>query len=191
MTTLKPKDTKFTIEKQFPVAIDLIKANVESFGSEWFLDTSRQENFVTHSQTNMYQIKYLDYAWMPGDPINITEINKMPSQEAEKQLQDIFAKIEKEYNGKVVRAEIIKMLKNTKIRKHVDKGEMLSVSRRCHIPIITNPNVFFTVFNNTVNMEEGYCYEINNCLPHAVENNSNLDRVHIIIDILPNSYFGL
>jgi hypothetical protein len=38
-------------------------------------------------------------------------------------------------------------------------------------------------------MLEGIGYEINNQLPHSVDNPSNEDRVHLIIDILPNEYF--
>jgi hypothetical protein len=188
---LRPKNSQFTIEKQFPVKIDLLKKDIEKFDIEWLLDTSRQDGYITHKDTNMYQIKYIDYAWMPGDPINIIEVNKMPSSDGERQLQELFSLIEQNYEGKVVRAEIVKMLKNTNIRKHTDKGEMLYITRRCHVPVITNPDVFFTVFGNTVNMKEGFCYEINNTLPHSVDNNSNMDRVHIIIDVMPNSYFGL
>ena len=39
--------------------------------------------------------------------------------------------------------------------------------------------------DNTINMKEGICYEINNQLPHAAHNNSDLDRIHLIIDIMP------
>lgn len=64
---------------------------------------------------------------------------------------------------------------------------MLHYSRRIHIPVITNPEVYFTVNNEKINMIESQGYEINNTLPHSVENNSALDRVHIIIDIMPNN----
>lgn len=188
---LKVKNSKWTIEEQCKYDISCIKSDIEKFESEWLLDTSRQDQSVTHKQTNMYQIRFMDYYWLPGQPIISTDINKMPSKEAHKQLLDIFNDIEKRYDGKVVRVEIIKMLKNSKIRKHNDSGEMLNVTRRCHIPIITNDNVFFTVLENTINMKEGICYEINNGMPHSVENKSNLDRVHIIIDIMPNQYYAV
>mgnify|MGYP000992128600 CR=1 FL=1 len=36
-------------------------------------------------------------------------------------------------------------------------------------------------------MEEGKCYEINNLKLHSVDNNSEYDRVHLLIDIMPES----
>jgi hypothetical protein len=49
--------------------------------------------------------------------------------------------------------------------------------------------VIFTVFNKSVNLKEGICYELNNAIPHSVENNSADSRIHLIIDVLPNKYF--
>jgi hypothetical protein len=40
--------------------------------------------------------------------------------------------------------------------------------------------------DNTIHMKEGIWYEINNQLPHSVLNGSNVDRVHMIVDILPD-----
>ena len=41
---------------------------------------------------------------------------------------------------------------------------------------------------NGINMEVGNWYEINNSLPHSVTNNSDLIRIHVIIDILQNEW---
>jgi aspartyl/asparaginyl beta-hydroxylase (cupin superfamily) len=35
-------------------------------------------------------------------------------------------------------------------------------------------------------MQSGECWEINNSRPHLVENNSDIDRIHLLIDIMPN-----
>ena len=37
-------------------------------------------------------------------------------------------------------------------------------------------------------MATGECWEINNTRLHSVENNSDIDRVHLLIDIMPNKY---
>ena len=39
-------------------------------------------------------------------------------------------------------------------------------------------------------MLEGECWEINNTRLHAVENNSKIDRIHLLIDIMPNIEIG-
>lgn len=179
------KDTKWTIINHGQFDIDFIKLECQNYDKEWLIDTSRQDNNVTHHNTNMYQIIYSDYLWQPGTNLDILVVNKLNNLEAEKQLKHIFTSMEKHFNGKVCRAEIIKMSGNTKIRKHVDGGQFLQHARRCHVPIKTNPDVYFTVMDNRLNMLEGVWYEINNSLPHSVENNSNEDRIHLIVDIMP------
>ena len=57
-------------------------------------------------------------------------------------------------------------------------------SHRIHVPIITNNECIFTVNNEKVPMDIGYAIEINNLLPHSVNNKSaTKDRVHLIFDI--------
>jgi hypothetical protein len=73
---------------------------------------------------------------------------------------------------------------------------------RCHLPIITHPNVLFkigeplqkpapgySIWNAKVIYEQflepGYLWYTNvNCL-HSVENKSNIDRIHLVFDIRP------
>lgn len=187
---LEPKNSKWSIKKIKRYNIDAIKNAVSYFDSEWYLDTSRQETYKTHKDTKMFQLRYMDYNWnsFSGVKPEYYDVNKINDDLAQFQVLEIFKDLEQEYECTVVRAELVNMLANTSIRPHLDGGDMLNVSRRCHIPIITNDKVYFTVLNNTVNMEEGYCYEINNGMLHSVKNDSDFDRVHLIIDLLPNKY---
>ena len=105
-------------------------------------------------------------------------------------MSSIYEYLEKEYDAKVVRCEIIKMHANSHIPDHIDSGEFLYLGRRIHIPLITNKDVIFTIFGNSINMEVGKWYDINNSLPHSVDNNSIYDRIHIIIDLIENKYMN-
>lgn len=46
---------------------------------------------------------------------------------------------------------------------------------------------FFGVGDEKINMKSGECWEINNSRTHFVDNNSETDRVHLLIDIMPHS----
>ena len=46
-------------------------------------------------------------------------------------------------------------------------------------------SITFTVFNNSLHMEESGWYEINNTLPHSVSNPTDIERIHLIVDVLP------
>ena len=71
--------------------------------------------------------------------------------------------------------------KGTKILPHVDKN-IKKTRRRIHIPIITNSRVLFFNNGHFLNMKEGHVYEIDNSRLHAVNNASDKDRIHLIID---------
>lgn len=93
--------------------------------------------------------------------------------------------LENHYNGDVVRVILIKLKDHGIIRRHTDSHKILIESHRCHIPIITNDNVIFGIGENEYNLKEGIIYEVNNGIQHYVLNNSDQDRIHLLIDILP------
>ncbi len=180
------KDSKWTIVHIGNFKIDNLKKELQSYKDEWLIDTSRQEKGYTHRQTQMYRICATDYEWIPGTPIITEQFNTIKDESAKKELFDIYKELEYYYSGKVIRCEFIKMFGNSEVLKHTDGGALLHYSRRVHIPLVTNDLVTFTVYNNTINMKESGWYEINNQLPHSVSNKSDQDRIHLIIDILPD-----
>ena len=187
------KDTKWTIQKLGKFNIDSIKDEILTFNEEWLLDISRKNTGTTHMNTFMFRLFATDYTWMPGQPLITEYVNNFKTDGARKQASEIYKILEDYYSGKVVRCEIIKLKAQSEVYKHTDGGAMLHYSRRVHIPIITDKLATFTVMNNTLHMEEAGWYEINNQLPHSVLNASNIDRIHMIIDILPDdmlNYYG-
>lgn len=180
------KDTKWTIQKLGSFDISAIKKEVSEFTDEWFLDISRQNKGATHMNTHMFRLFQTDYEWVPGTPVITEYINNFKNQDSREQAYTIYKELESYYSGKVIRCEIIKLKSHSDVYKHTDGGAILHYSRRVHIPLITHKDVTFTVMNNTLHMEEGIWYEINNQLPHSVSNGSDIDRVHMIIDILPD-----
>lgn len=86
--------------------------------------------------------------------------------------------------GYIMRAIFVKLLKNSFIPPHIDiVGKSLVLSKRLHIPIITNENCFFSVGDDIRNLKVGEIWEINNDKKmHGVSNNGNEDRIHLIVD---------
>lgn len=180
------KDTKWSIQELGQFNIDNIVNEVSEFNEEWKLDTSRQNIGQTHEATEMFRICATEYDWVPGTEIKTEYVNNFKTDNAKKELLDIYKQLEYYYSGKVIRCELIKLLANRSVWPHIDGGALLAYSRRIHIPLITNDNITFTVMNNSINMKRGVWYEINNQMIHAVDNPTNQDRVHMIIDVLPD-----
>lgn len=185
------KNTKWSILELGKFDIQDIKDEILSYDSEWFIDTSRQDGALVHGQTQMYRICATDYDWVAGSPIDTIQYNELKTEKAKKQLKEIYSILENYYDGKVVRCEFIKLPAKSKVLKHVDGKALLHYSRRSHIPLVTADNIMFTVADNSINMKESTWYEINNQMPHSVDNPSDIDRIHLIIDTLPDSMLKL
>jgi len=168
--------------------ISEIKKEVSEYIKEWLIDVSRQKKFQTHDQTFMYQLKELDYGWNLKDNIKSTSPNVFKTEAANNEIKYIYRHLETLVGGKVVRSEVVNMPPHTRIRTHKDTSDLLYLSRRFHIPIITNKNCTFIVEEQRFNLEEGNLYELNNRRFHSVENFGDENRIHLIIDILPNEY---
>jgi hypothetical protein len=59
---------------------------------------------------------------------------------------------------------------------------------RLHIPIVTHPDVDIFLNKERVEMHEGECWYLNFNLPHALNNRSPIDRVHLVIDCLVDAH---
>jgi len=81
---------------------------------------------------------------------------------------------------------LAKLLAGGNIPKHTDAGFSLLNCHRIHVPIITSDNVVFSVGGEEINMQTGDLWEINNAAVHGVENHSGEDRIHLIVDWMPN-----
>jgi hypothetical protein len=84
---------------------------------------------------------------------------------------------------------LLKLKARSNIREHKDfnlgyeDGEF-----RLHVPVVTNPNVKFFLNNERVIMGEGECWYLDLNLRHRVENESDADRVHLVIDCVVNDW---
>ncbi len=59
---------------------------------------------------------------------------------------------------------------------------------RLHIPIKTSPEISFRVGGHEIPMRSGECWYANFHLPHSVENNGKIARIHLVIDCLRNDW---
>jgi len=59
---------------------------------------------------------------------------------------------------------------------------------RLHIPIVTHPNVEFVIDGMRCDWREGELWFGDFSLPHSVRNNSNVNRVHMVIDVQINDF---
>jgi Aspartyl/Asparaginyl beta-hydroxylase len=84
---------------------------------------------------------------------------------------------------------LLKLNAGASIKEHNDadlcfeKGEI-----RLHIPVITHTNVEFYLQDERLITNEGECWYMNFNLPHRINNNSPVNRIHLVIDAVVNDW---
>jgi len=119
---------------------------------------------------------------------------------------DYFKDVLESLNTEIYLVRLLKLRKHSKIKYHTDEIVFKKKSGiiRCHLPIVTdNRNIFkvgmplqapapqYHIWRAQdlygTHMSVGKLWYTNVNMLHSVENNSNLDRVHLVIDLRPTA----
>lgn len=99
------------------------------------------------------------------------------------------------FHAKVLRARLMKLKAGAVIKEHRDfayfGGQRWSFERgriRVHIPIVTGANVFWMLSGKRIDMKAGEAWYVNVCMPHSVENRSDTDRIHLVLELEVNDW---
>jgi len=146
---------------------------------QWGVWDHRQNTYSAHRDTKTFPL-----VWSRLDAISLPTVLMNVDSLAIKLAQPFIAFLEKFYSGIVYKAMLTLLPKGGKISPHVDSGECLLNIHRCHLVITSETGVDFMVGNVTNYYAPGTLFEFNNSREHSVTNNSDADRVHLIIDML-------
>jgi hypothetical protein len=178
----------FNFKQHSKYDVEPIINYIDSFSDEWFINTSRQDNYYVHKDTNSYFVYTANLLWKEGEDFST---NKTSNDNGLLELlEPIISDLERIHDGVRGMVLLIKLKAGQDIAHHQDSGDYLMLSRRNHIPVVTSDSVFFGVGDDKVKMGTGECWEINNSRIHYVNNGSKIDRVHLLIDIMPNKEIG-
>ncbi len=96
------------------------------------------------------------------------------------------------FKTEVIRARLLKLKAGTVIHEHRDYGQQrYSFERgwiRVHIPVITHEDVAWNLRGKKVPIHEGEAWYLNICEPHSVQNKSDIDRIHVVLDMQVNDW---
>ena len=88
-----------------------------------------------------------------------------------------------------MRVQLATLPSGEEISPHRDLG-ILARIHRLHIPIITAQGFIF-VRRKRYFLEPAHLYELNNGVMHSVVNKSEVERVHLLVDMLPEEVGGI
>jgi hypothetical protein len=165
------------------IDVELIKNKLAQISQAEWNKSGREKTFEAHRQTKSLMLIY-DEDFRHYNPTYQGIYSKF-----EAELKPLLETIAEnfQHNGFVVRMVLAKLQGHGSIPVHTDSGYSLLKCHRIHIPIVSNERSFFMVGGERKVMHEGEMWEINNATLHAVDNQSDEDRIHLIIDWVPNS----
>jgi hypothetical protein len=129
----------------------------------------------------------LRFAGTKNNKNNEAVINSVYTEEMKSSVffQNLIKDIENKFNTKVGLTRIFKLDKGGYIYPHSDGNIFGKIIYRCHIPIITNyPDVGMVIDNEYYFLETGCLIMTDTSKIHSVYNNSDIDRIHIVLDLL-------
>jgi hypothetical protein len=150
----------------------------------WQEDKFRQESFYVHDQTRSIVMITLDDSNWPYGPISRGPGWKRIADVALPVMQEIITKHYPE-GGEVLRAVAASLTAGANIKAHSDIHQSFHCAHRIHVPITTNPKVWFTINGRPFQFKLGQAYEINNQKQHSVVNRGAEDRITFIFDYIP------
>jgi len=150
----------------------------------WREDQYRQESFYVHDQTrSIVMISLDDDRW----PVGPTARGAGWRRIADAALPLVQRIVAAHYppGGEVIRAIAANLTAGSNIRAHSDIHQSFHCAHRIHVPITTNPRVWYTIHGRPYQFRLGRAYEINNQAQHSVTNRGAEDRITFIFDYVP------
>lgn len=80
------------------------------------------------------------------------------------------------------RVMLARMAPGGVIKPHRDANPAAKWPHKIHVPLVTNDRVTFFVDGVGYHFKEGEAVEVSNMAVHAVENNGDSDRIHLIFE---------
>lgn len=85
-------------------------------------------------------------------------------------------------NGVFPRVMLARMAAGGEIKPHRDANAAAKWPHKIHVPLLTNDRVTFYVDGVGYHLPEGEAAEVNNMGVHAVKNDGDSDRIHLIFE---------
>lgn len=150
---------------------------------QWDTDAAINPN----KKYSLAQVNHINFRWSnkKSDPVDYFDL---PLWEKYRSiLLPIMKQAVKPFgykSGYFPRVMFAKMQPGTIIPEHIDGNTRGWIPHKIHVPIITNPDVAFTIRGVSYNFTKGTAVEVDNSGLHGVKNTGVTARIHFIFEYL-------
>lgn len=159
------------------------------------LSTLSQSDWINHYNTRDYtgtwDVLALRSGW--GHATNIYSVPMGSEHFKDTSWMDVFPDVTQILNALPCRKNAVRLMRlcaGAEIKEHCDDELDITLNKeaRLHIPIQTHEQVSFYLNGQRWHLRAGECWYLNFNLPHKVVNESNVDRIHLVIDCEVNDW---
>lgn len=105
-----------------------------------------------------------------------------------KETLKILESISKQLGGVLGRVQVVSLTSYGNVPEHIDIGSYYALHERYHL-VVDSEKSEMVVNKKIYTFKSGDIFYLENRLPHSAKNETAQERVHIIFDILPKSFF--
>ena len=165
--------------------VEAIKKEIEDNNIWWNWMSVRKKGFASrHTYVDDIVLRFQSLVLEDQPPTNMNDALECVNYFVQAKFPKTMELIKKLAAGKTLgRIMIASLGGGNKITPHSDQGAFCQIYDRYHIVIQTNPLVSFKCEDEEVHMTEGSIWWFDNKRVHSVENNGNMPRIHIVLDI--------
>lgn len=98
-------------------------------------------------------------------------------------IEPILNELKKYYEFRQYACFISRLNPGGVIGMHPDTGAFLELCHRVHVPLKSNSKVRYVIENNSYYWEPGKIYEFDNTREHGVINESEEERIHLVLNL--------
>lgn len=172
------------IAKLFDFPVDAILAALPPEDDAiWDAFAARQNQYRVHSRTRSIPFRWTNPQSNDAHPIVTVPLPAPPA--LTDAVTPFLDRLRAYYSGRVVIAVLAELGAGADILPHRDSGPIHERTHRCHLPIVTSPEVDFVIDGEVFNLAPGEAWEVDNMRGHAVRNRGTARRVHLVCSVLP------
>ena len=151
---------------------------------DWFAKDYRSK-LPNMTRVNSLPVMHSEMCYVNSDTNDvIRSIKPMPLYDKYYPLiVPVLDELRKHYEFKQYAAFFARLAPNSSVGEHSDFGKFLSLCHRIHIPIITNDKVFYKIETTRYSWNRGEVHEFDNMRSHSCINESDVHRVHLIVNL--------
>ena len=163
---------------------------IEAIPDAWHLDVRRQTNIKVQRESENIALRGPVRSGNDQRKLRDVHESRYTRQASKFPRTVAFLKVfAREQNAELSRARLVRLVPGHRVYPHIDGGDYYRVRNRYHLVIHSSLGSSMKAGDEEVRMQPGELWWFDNKARHESFNDGDVERIHLIFDLLPASEF--